>query len=190
MIWAEKAAEDGKIVTLEGSTEYKIGDYLIFDREEGGDGYAIKKAIFEDMYVSIDEQPQLTPEQETHINDRILAKIDEHKKKVKQNKTRCRFCQVLSIAAAGFIPFFSVFESKDQLTFKVIVAILGGVSAAAGLALSKLNFEKNWLESEKKYKDLESHYSQFNISAGIYWDKRTAFDLLVENCEGILNAPG
>ena len=49
-VWAEAASDPGQVKTLEGSTSYKAGDYLVFNQEDGGDGYAIGKAKFESMY--------------------------------------------------------------------------------------------------------------------------------------------
>ena len=52
-MWAETASEDGTIPTREGATNYKAGDYLVFDREIGGDGYAIHKQKFERLYEEV-----------------------------------------------------------------------------------------------------------------------------------------
>lgn len=49
-VWAEAASDPGQVKTQEGSTSYKAGDYLVFNQEDGGDGYAIGKAKFESMY--------------------------------------------------------------------------------------------------------------------------------------------
>ena len=51
---AEVAPADGVIQTLEGSTEYVAGDYLVFNDEEEGDGYAVSAAKFVEMYEPID----------------------------------------------------------------------------------------------------------------------------------------
>ena len=59
-IWAEVAVENGSIKTLEGSTDYKADDYLVFDQKEGGDGYAIKKQIFESMYEVIEKSQRIS----------------------------------------------------------------------------------------------------------------------------------
>ncbi len=49
-VWAEVAASDGSIDTKEGTTTYKAGDYLVFNDEDGKDGYAVDKGTFEEMY--------------------------------------------------------------------------------------------------------------------------------------------
>jgi hypothetical protein len=49
-VWAEVAEQDGAISTKEGSTASKAGDYLVFNDEDGTDGYAIAKKSFEEMY--------------------------------------------------------------------------------------------------------------------------------------------
>ena len=53
-IWAEVARESGKIQTKEGATHYQAGDYVVFNSSDGTDGYAIEKAVFEEMYEAAD----------------------------------------------------------------------------------------------------------------------------------------
>ncbi len=49
-VWAEVADEAGVIETKEGSTRYEPGDYLVFNDEQGRDGYAVTAEKFESMY--------------------------------------------------------------------------------------------------------------------------------------------
>ncbi len=49
-IWARKANESGAVKTLEGTTAYEKGDYLIANSEHGEDSYAISSKKFEEMY--------------------------------------------------------------------------------------------------------------------------------------------
>jgi hypothetical protein len=49
-VWAEIADHDGAIKTKEGLTQYKSGDYLVFNDEKGQDGYAVTAPSFEAMY--------------------------------------------------------------------------------------------------------------------------------------------
>ena len=49
-VWAELADRDGEITTKEGVTHYKAGAYLVFNDEEGQDGYAVTARSFEKMY--------------------------------------------------------------------------------------------------------------------------------------------
>lgn len=51
-VWAERASASGSIKTKEGRTHYEAGDYLVFNREDGGDGYAVKAERFGQMYES------------------------------------------------------------------------------------------------------------------------------------------
>jgi hypothetical protein len=53
-VWAEVADHDGAISTKEGMTQHKAGDYLIFNHEEGQDGYAVTAPSFEAMYEPAD----------------------------------------------------------------------------------------------------------------------------------------
>jgi hypothetical protein len=52
-VWAEAAATSGRVTTQKGSTGYAAGDYLVSNREDGGDTYAVAKADFERMYQAV-----------------------------------------------------------------------------------------------------------------------------------------
>ena len=45
-VWAEVATRPGTVHTKEGVTHDKAGDYLLFNEEDGGDGYAIAAENF------------------------------------------------------------------------------------------------------------------------------------------------
>ena len=49
-VWAERADRDGSIATQEGITHYEAGAYLVFNDEDGRDGYAVPAPRFEAMY--------------------------------------------------------------------------------------------------------------------------------------------
>ena len=49
-VWAFVAPEAGYVQTKEGKTQYRAGDYLVFNDEQGGDGYAVAADKFESMY--------------------------------------------------------------------------------------------------------------------------------------------
>jgi hypothetical protein len=49
-VWAERAAGAGSVATNEGRTDYVAGDWLVSNREDGGDTYAVSAEKFEAMY--------------------------------------------------------------------------------------------------------------------------------------------
>lgn len=49
-VWAERAAAAGTVDTKEGRSHYDAGDYLVFNDEDGADGYCVSAAKFETMY--------------------------------------------------------------------------------------------------------------------------------------------
>jgi hypothetical protein len=49
-VWAERASVDGQLLTKEGMTHYRAGDYLVFNEESGEDGYAVSSDTFDAMY--------------------------------------------------------------------------------------------------------------------------------------------
>jgi hypothetical protein len=49
-VWAEIANAAGDIRTKEGLTHYEAGDYIVYNEPDGGDGYAVSKTAFEQMY--------------------------------------------------------------------------------------------------------------------------------------------
>ena len=53
-IWAERADAAGDVKTKEGATHYERGDYLVFNQEDGGDPYAVRRETFERMYERAD----------------------------------------------------------------------------------------------------------------------------------------
>ncbi|MHC4353065.1 MAG: DUF4231 domain-containing protein, partial [Planctomycetota bacterium] len=187
-IWAEVAMDSGSIKTKEGSTAHSAGDYLVFDRQEGGEGYAIKKHIFERMYEQIDEERELTTQQQSYLDTRVNPKIAEYIAKAKWNRFHFHIWQMLAIIAAALVPVFAGSVTGEATRLKWLVASLGGASAVIAGLLSLFKFQENWIRYRSTHQDLESHISQFNVGAGIYWDKKNAFTLLVENCERILNA--
>ena len=50
-VWAEVAATTGRVKTKEGSSGYKRGDYLVFNKKDGTDAYAVAAKKFKRMYV-------------------------------------------------------------------------------------------------------------------------------------------
>jgi len=51
-VWAEQTDSDGSIKTKEGKSYYKAGDYLVFNNEDGSDGYCVSADKFLTMYQS------------------------------------------------------------------------------------------------------------------------------------------
>jgi hypothetical protein len=49
-VWAERAAQAGRVATKEGHTAYAAGDWLVSNDEDGRDAYAMGAAAFERMY--------------------------------------------------------------------------------------------------------------------------------------------
>ena len=54
-VWAVRADAAGEISTREGSTRYAAGDYLVSNRADGSDDYAVSREKFESMYERVDE---------------------------------------------------------------------------------------------------------------------------------------
>lgn len=53
-VWAEVTTTAGAITTKEGVTNYAAGAYLVFNEENGGDGYAVTPETFEAMYEPVE----------------------------------------------------------------------------------------------------------------------------------------
>ena len=54
-VWAEAPENAGKVKTQEGETTYTAGDYLVYNNEDGTDGYAVSADKFESMYTVADD---------------------------------------------------------------------------------------------------------------------------------------
>jgi len=50
-VWAEQAERSGHVKTKEGTTHYKAGDYLVSNRADGSDMYAMTANKFERLYM-------------------------------------------------------------------------------------------------------------------------------------------
>jgi len=50
-VWAEVAVASGRVKTKEGTTQYRRGDYIVFNNRNGTDGYAVSATNFKRMYV-------------------------------------------------------------------------------------------------------------------------------------------
>jgi len=55
-VWAEIADKAGRIKTVEGETAYEIGDYLVYNNEDGTDAYAMSAERFNSMYDLAEER--------------------------------------------------------------------------------------------------------------------------------------
>jgi hypothetical protein len=49
-VWAAPADAAGAVPTTEGTTGYAAGDYIVSNKEDGSDSYAVAKDKFERMY--------------------------------------------------------------------------------------------------------------------------------------------
>lgn len=49
-VWAEVATKSGAVTTKEGASNYEVGDYLVFNNEDGTDAYCMGAGKFESMY--------------------------------------------------------------------------------------------------------------------------------------------
>lgn len=54
-VWAERAKSGGEIRTKEGQTHYSAGDYLVFNDQDGSDGYSMPAERFLTLYEEMDE---------------------------------------------------------------------------------------------------------------------------------------
>lgn len=58
-VWAYQATESGRIDTLEGSSGYESGDYIVFNNpDDPADVYAVAKTRFESHYIPDDTNDQ------------------------------------------------------------------------------------------------------------------------------------
>ncbi len=51
-VWAERATRPGRVKTAEGYTAYDNGDYIVHNRDDPTDSYAVSKEKFEKMYIA------------------------------------------------------------------------------------------------------------------------------------------
>ncbi|MBL3529532.1 MAG: hypothetical protein JMN27_17925 [gamma proteobacterium endosymbiont of Lamellibrachia anaximandri] len=49
-VWARQVDSGGSIKTIEGESHYEAGDYLVYNNEDGTDGYCMSTDRFHGMY--------------------------------------------------------------------------------------------------------------------------------------------
>ena len=49
-VWAEVAESAGSVKTKEGESHFKLGDYLVYNNEDGTDAYCVSAEKFHTMY--------------------------------------------------------------------------------------------------------------------------------------------
>ncbi len=54
VVWAEVASQADRIQTNEGETHYEAGDYIVYNNDDGTDGYAVSRDKFESMYERVE----------------------------------------------------------------------------------------------------------------------------------------
>lgn len=54
-VWAMRASEAGSVKTMEGETHYEAGDYIVSNRPDGSDEYAMTAEKFESLYAPGEE---------------------------------------------------------------------------------------------------------------------------------------
>lgn len=52
-VWAREAQGDGRIETKEGTTQYKKGDWVVFNNDDGTDGYSMSDEKFQSLYEEV-----------------------------------------------------------------------------------------------------------------------------------------
>ncbi|WP_052691845.1 DUF4231 domain-containing protein [Teredinibacter purpureus] len=183
-VWAEIAKTDGAIETIEGTSAYITGDYLVFDRSIGGQAYAVTKLSFERMYEVVPEPIELSAAQESYLEQRLEKQIQWYDRSAHFNRINYFLWQTLTIIAAALVPVLSTGDNPNV----ILIAVLGSASAIFAGLLSVFKFQENWVKFRASCEDLRSHISQFRVQSGGYDNRTLAFKLLVENCERIIGA--
>ncbi len=177
-IWAEPASEAGEIHTKEGKTAYRAGDYLVFDRETGGEGYAITKQTFEKMYEAVFTPLELNAQQQAYIDKRILPQIEYYDRTAIKNRSWYFSLQTIAVIAAAFVPVVIAFDADDAWP-----ALLGGASAVIAGLLTLFKSQEEWVKTRSTCENLRSQLALFQ--AGVSPPKFREF---AENCERIMEA--
>ncbi len=193
-VWAEVAVKDGSMPTLEGTTTYVAGDYLVYDRQTAGAAYPIKKIVFERMYELLDEPIDLSAHQSDYIDGRLVDQIKLYERKASASRFNYYFWQSLTIIAAALVPIVATVNGASTSfggflgNTNTVIALLGGAAAIFAGILSLFKFQENWLKYRSSYEDLRSNLAQYKIGVGVYENRKAAFPLFAETCENIINA--
>ncbi len=127
-VWAEVAEQEGVIETIEGSSAYHAGDYLLFDRPNGGRGWAVNKQRFEQMYERLDDGLNLPAEQAEYLEQKLEPSIRLYRDKSARYKVMYYGLQLVALVCGVAITGVT---TSDFTLMQALVPWLGGLSAIA-----------------------------------------------------------
>jgi len=198
-VWAEEAKSDDVIVTKEGASSYKAGDFLVYNEEGRGDGYAIGQHEFNRNYKEVDpvaaeEAHSATDDQADYIGVRDYLKlrvsdqISWYEKKAAQNQSAFKKMQITSILFGSAIPILTVIDFSDiDVYVRLVIALLGSGVAIISAIVSLYKFEHYWV----KYRtaaQLLIREKNFFLTKTKPYESSKSFPLFVKNCEAIMSA--
>ncbi|MYM62811.1 DUF4231 domain-containing protein [Pseudomaricurvus sp. HS19] len=193
-VWAEEAEQAGSLPTLEGASDYGVGDYLVYDRQMGGAAYAVGRYRFLKMYEPMEPDEPQPDTRRAYLNGRLPDQISWYNRKAKLSRANFLVWQSLAIIFAALVPVLSGNDIGNGWAAQYLgdattaVALLGGGSAVIVSLLGLFKCQENWVKYRATCEDLRSHLAQYLAKAGIYRGQGKRFELLVENCENIISA--
>lgn len=125
-----------------------------------------------------------------YIYDRVMDQMNFYKKKSREYKKKYNFWMTASIIISLLIPVVSIFADAGVF-MKVIIALLGGGTAAITAYLRLHNYLELWGIYRNNREYLFSVLYSYFTATGIFRklsDQAERDALLIETCEGCFNS--
>ena len=185
-VWAELADADGVMLTKEGSSAYRKGDYLVFNEPDRGDGYPVAKNRFEQQYSLFAEEELM--DADNYLATRVQDQIDWYEQRSAQNQSRFKNLQLLTIILGALIPLFTVIsEPPLEHYIRFLIAAMGALMAMITASISLYQFQDKWVRYRSAAESLNREkYRYLTGSAPYVSEKADNFNVLVERCEAIM----
>lgn len=122
---------------------------------------------------------------EEYLKDRLDEQIEWYNKKSGLHKRGFRWLRVIEIVAAAAIPILSAY-SRDWLTVRVSVAILGGLIAVIAGVMGLYQFQENWTHYRTTAEALKHEKYLYETGTEPY-NVEKPFPLLVQRVESLIS---
>jgi hypothetical protein len=205
VVWAEVAETPGQIHTKEGTSAYVAGDYLVYNKADRSDGYAVRCDKFHDMYQESSDAMSDTHNDtqtssdvaiqrlgiEDYLKTRVNDQISWYERKSALNKNYFKRLQVVAIVCGAAIPVLTVFEDPAVVALiRPLIAVLGSAVAVISATINLYKFSDNWVKYRTAAQLLTREKNLFLTQTVPYAAESAsqAFKLFVQNCETIMSA--
>lgn len=125
-----------------------------------------------------------TMSEDDYLKNRVDDQINWYDGKSKVCKRGCTVCQIITLVAAATIPVVAVISGS--LSSRVVVAILGSLTAIATGIVSIYQFREHWIEYRTTAESLKHERCLFLTRTGPYTGE-DFFSVFVDRIESLVS---